>query len=135
MNVALWIVQGLLAANFLFAAGLKLFAFNMMAANSPGTENMHGMFIIIALCEVAGAIGLIAPRLTGILPVLTPWAAAALATVSLLACGFHIARSEFGETIPAIVLFVLCVFVAWGRAAQANPSVIRDKHSLEKGSR
>ncbi len=115
MNIALWVVQGLLALNFLFAAGLKLFAFNMMAAKSPGTEGLHGLFIFIALCEVAGAVGLIVPRVMGILPVLTPWAAGGLATISLLACGFHLGRNEFSEMIPAAVFTVLCAFVVWGR--------------------
>jgi putative oxidoreductase len=115
MNIALWIVQGLLACVFLFAAGLKLFAFDMMAARSPGTENLRGLFVCIALCEIAGAVGLILPRLTGILPVLTPWAATGLATIALLAGGFHIMRGEYGELPGAAVLFLLSTFVVWGR--------------------
>ncbi len=129
MNVVLWVVQGLLACNFLFAAGLKLFAFHMMAARSPGTEGLHELFIFIALCEVAGAAGLILPRLTGTMPVLTPWAAAGLATIVLLACGFHLGRGEYGEMIPAVVMFLLCGFVVWGRGfwqqdTQAERNVI-----------
>lgn len=115
MNSALWVVQGLLACVFLFAAGLKLFAFDRMAAKSPGMESLHGLFIFIALCEIAGVAGLVLPRLTGIMPVLTPWAAAGLATIAILAGGFHVWRGEYGEVPPAIVLFLLSTFVIWGR--------------------
>ena len=115
MGIVLWIVQGLLACVFLVAAGLKLFAFDMMAARSPGTENLHGLFIFIAFCEIAGAIGLILPRLTGILPVLTSWAAAGLAIIALLAGGFHIMRGEYSELPGAVVLCLLAAFVVWGR--------------------
>ena len=115
MNIALWLVQGFLGCAFLFAAGLKLFAFNMMASRSPGTERLHGLFVFIALCEIAGASALILPQLTGIMPVLTPWAAAGLATVALLAAGFHLGRGEYGELPGAVLLCVLCAIVVWGR--------------------
>ena len=122
MNIALWLLQGFLACVFLFAAGLKLFAFSLMAGKSPGTENLHGLFIFIALCEIIGASGLILPRLTRIKPVLTPWAAAGLATIALLAAGFHLGRGEYGELPGAVVLFLLCSVVVWGRGF-GRPSI------------
>ena len=125
MNIALWVVQGLLALSFLIAAGLKLFAFHAMAAKSPGTEGLHGLFIFIALCEIAGAAGLIVPQVTGKVTPLIAWAAAGLATVSLLAFGFHLGRGEFLEMIPAAVLFALCTFVAWGRGFNVSGGTTR----------
>ena len=115
MRVALWTVQVLLALAFLSAAALKLFAFDMMAAKSPGTAELHGMFTFIAVCEIAGAIGLIAPLLTRIMPILTAWAAAGLATIAFLAGSFHLQRGEYGEIPAAVVLFLLASFVVWGR--------------------
>ena len=73
------------------------------------------MFIFIASCEIAGAVGLIAPLLTGIMPILTAWAAAGLATIAFLAGLFHLQRNEFGEIPAAVVLFLLAMFVVWGR--------------------
>ena len=52
---------------------------------------------IIGVLEVLGAIGLILPALTGILPWLVPTAAAALAVLMVLAAVFHLggrARSK-----------------------------------------
>ena len=118
MKIGLLAVQMLLAVAFLAAAGLKLFAFDMMAAKSPGTAQLHGLFIFIALCEIAGAIGLIAPLLTRIYPILTAWAAAGLSTIAALAALFHLSRGEYGEIPPAIVLFLLAAFVVWGRGSK-----------------
>ena len=127
MKIALWIAQVLLALVFLAAAALKLFSFDMIAAKSPGTAGLHPLFIFIALCEIAGAVGLIAPLLTRIMPILTAWAAVGLATIAVLAGCFHVSRGEMGELPPCFVLFALAAFVAWGRGlkriglAEATP--------------
>jgi len=115
MNKALWVVQIFLSLNFLVAAGLKLFAFDMMSAKSPDMADLHGLFIFIAICEIAGAVGLIAPRLTRIAVFLTAWAAAGLATISVLAGLFHLVRGEYAEIPPAVVFALLSFFVVWGR--------------------
>ena len=57
MNVALWIVQGLLAPLFLFASGVKL-------VQSPEEMQMPvalpGLFLrFIGVCEVLGGLGLV----------------------------------------------------------------------------
>src|SRR5215212_7768611 len=90
-NRALWIVQGLLAALFLFAGGMKLITpIEVLSMMSP----FPGEFIrFIGICEVLGAVGLILPYALRILPGLTALAAAGLvmimvgATVATLAIG------------------------------------------------
>ena len=78
-NRALWIVQGVLAAIFLFAGAMKLITpVEVMAAMSP----FPGEFIrFIGVCEVLGAVGLIVPLATRILPGLTALAAAGLVII------------------------------------------------------
>jgi putative oxidoreductase len=119
MNIALWIVQALLVCAFTFAAGLKLFAFDMMAAQAPGIAGLHGLFIFIAMCELAGSAGLVLPMLTRIYPVLTAWAAAGLAAIAFLAGIFHLYRGEYSELPGAIGLGLLALFVVWGRGFRA----------------
>ena len=65
-NRALWIVQGLLAALFLFAGGMKLITpIEVLSVMSP----FPGEFIrFIGICEVLGAVGLILPYALRILP-------------------------------------------------------------------
>ena len=74
MTHALWIVQGLLAALFLFAGGVKLV---LPLDQLTGPVPLPGLFVrFIAVAEVLGALGLILPGLLGIRPGLTPPAAA-----------------------------------------------------------
>jgi hypothetical protein len=90
-NVGLWVVQGVLAALFLFAGGMKLITpVEVLSVMSP----FPGEFIrFIGACEVLGALGLVLPWALGIRRELTPLAAAGLviimigATVSTLAIG------------------------------------------------
>jgi hypothetical protein len=69
----------------------------------------------IALGAFLGGAGLILPAATGILTWLTPWSAALLALMMLLAVGFHVACRESPNTLVSLVLFALAAFVAYGR--------------------
>jgi hypothetical protein len=73
MNVAVWIVSGLLAAAYLFAGLNKATQpKTKLVGNLPWAEDFTPATIkFIGIVEVLGAIGLILPWLTGIAPVLT----------------------------------------------------------------
>lgn len=73
------------------------------------------LFTFIGICEMAGGIGVLLPALTGIQPWLTPLAAALLAAIMLLAFIFHVARREFPNLAINTILFLLAVFVVYGR--------------------
>jgi len=115
MKTALWIVQILLALVFIASSSMKLFAFDQFAASAPALADQRGLVTFIGIAELLGAIGLILPRLTGILPVLTTWAALGLATIMLLAAGFHLSRGEISHAVITIVLLALAAFVVYGR--------------------
>ena len=113
MNIALWIVQALLALLFLFAGGTKLvLPIEEMTTQLP----MPGLFLrFIGLCEVLGAIGLILPWLLRIRPGLTPLAAAGLAIIVI---GATVVTAMTGDIVMALlplVTGILCAFVAYGR--------------------
>ena len=117
MNIALWIVQGLLAAAFLMAGIMKAtqpkekLAANMAWVNDFSTSQVR----LIGIVEILGAIGLILPAATGILPILTPLAAVGLALVMIGAAMTHRRRGE-SQMIPInAVLLLLAAFVAYGR--------------------
>jgi uncharacterized membrane protein YphA (DoxX/SURF4 family) len=116
MNIALWIVQVLLAASFLASGGIKLFAYQKYKAMSEknGSSGLsHGLVTFIGLSEVAGAVGIVLPMAVNFAPWLSPSAAAGLATVMLLAVFYHIRRQE-PRAAPAM-LFLLALVVAVGR--------------------
>jgi uncharacterized membrane protein YphA (DoxX/SURF4 family) len=120
MKIALWIVQILLALVFLSAGGMKVFAFDQFAAAAPTLADQHGLVTFIGIVELAGAFGLILPRLTGIVPVLTTWAAAGLATIMVLATGFHLMHGEYSHVPITMTIFALAAFVVYGHCLRDN---------------
>jgi len=113
MNLALWIVQGLLALVFLWAGGFKLvMPIEQLTAELP----MPGAFLrFIALAEVAGGLGLILPGLTGIRPGLVPLAAAGLVIIMIGATIISFATGPVPLALIPLAVGVLAAFVAYGR--------------------
>ena len=114
MNIALWILQVLLAVVFLahgwlFVAPPAEMAEIMNAFLAPGFR------IFIGVAELLAAAGLILPGVTRILPWLTALAAAGLMIVMASATVVHLSRGEIGSAITTAVLFGLVTFVAYMR--------------------
>ncbi len=117
MNIVLWIVQSILAVAFVVAGVMKSTQpKEKLKPNLPWVEDFSiGTVRLIGVSELLGGLGLILPAATGIAPILTPIAATCLAVVMVLAAVTHIRRKEASGIAVNAVLFLLCVFVAWGR--------------------
>ena len=117
MLIAVWIVSGIVAAIYLLAGGRKV---TTPAQKLPETfpfVKLTGVPLlrVIGALEVLGAVGVIVPALTGILPILTPVAAAGLVVIQIGAIIVHAREREF-KVIPInVVLLVLPLFVAIAR--------------------
>jgi hypothetical protein len=113
VTYALWIVQGLLAALFLFAGGIKLvMPIEELSKQMP----LPGPFVrFIAAAEVLGAIGLILPGLLRIRPGLTPLAAAGLVIIMIGATVLTLAGGNVAMALIPLVAGLLAAFVAYGR--------------------
>lgn len=116
VRVALWVVQGLLAAAFAMSAVAKL-AGNPQAVaifEAMGTEAW--MPYGIAALELAGAGGLLSPRLSGL---------AGLGSVGLMvgALGAHAIWG--GPPAPPGVLLILAAVVTWGRRERIRELLLR----------
>ena len=114
MNIALWILQGLLAAAFLIAGGFKLL--------TPAEEMVAmGMTVptlvlrIAGITELLGALGLILPSALRIQPRLTPIVASLLALQVGLAVVVHLVMGEVDAIVPPLFLLVLCGIVDYSR--------------------
>lgn len=122
MNIALWIIQILLALLFLFAGGTKLYYSPeaLAAMGPPNQVHLPGLFIqFIGVCELLGALGLVLPGLLRTRPQLTPLAATGLLIIMIGAVVVTIAGPGVGPAVPAAVIGLLCAFVAYGRRAQS----------------
>ena len=120
MNIALWIVQILLALLFLFAGGTKLLLpiSTLTAMGPPNQVVLPGLLLrFIGVCEVLGALGLVLPGLLRIRPKLTPLAAAGLLIIMIGATITTIMGPGVAAAVPPLVVGLLCAFVAYGRTS------------------
>lgn len=119
MNTILWIGQALLAVIFLFS-GINKSIFTERELIDKGQTGVVGLqdkvIHFIGITEILGAVGIVIPWLTGIWPALTPAAGICLAILMLLAAPIHYRLKEFGNVAINIVIFIMAVLVAWGRA-------------------
>src|SRR4051812_23447177 len=116
MNRALWIVQGLLSALFLFGGVAKL---TMPIDEMAEMLGLPAAFIVfISVAEIAGGLGLILPGLLRIRTGLTPLAASGLVVIMIGATAMTAAGVGGGDASAALfplVTGLLAAFVAYGR--------------------
>lgn len=122
-SIGLWAAQVLLAVAYLMAGFMKLTQpIDALAAmNMTWAASLPELFVrFVGLMEVLGALGLVLPAATRILPFLTPLAALGLSIVQVGAIVLHAARGETAMTLPInAVLLALSLFILWGRARKA----------------
>jgi len=113
MNLALWIVQGLLALLFLFAGGMKLvLPIEQMTSEIP----LPGWFLrFIGVAEVLGGAGQILPGLLKIRPGLTALAAACLVIIMIGATTLTLMTGGGATALIPAAAGLLAAFVAYGR--------------------
>lgn len=120
MNLALWIVTGLLATAYLFGGGGKVvMPKDRIAAFGPSSKWVEdfspGAVKAIGALEVLAAVGLILPAVLGIAPVLVPLAALGLMIIMSGAAITRIRRREYRFMLVDLAYLALAGFVAWGR--------------------
>jgi putative oxidoreductase len=108
-NIALWVLR-VITALAILGAGLSTLtgaAQAMVVFDALGAGNWFRY--LTGILEVAGALGLLIPRLAGL-------AALALAALWLVAIATHLFLIG-GNPAPAVAFFVLSAGIAWGRWA------------------
>lgn len=117
MNIALWIVQGLLGAIFLMSGVMKFTQPKAkLAEKMPWVNGFSVLQVkLIGLSQLLAALGLVLPMLLNIAPVLTPLAATGLVLTMLSAAILHYRHGEMEAIRINAVLGSLALFVAIGR--------------------
>ena len=117
MNTALWIAQILLAAMYVMPGWMKVSRSpTALAQQMPWTEDFSDRTVrFLGLAELAGAVGVVLPWLTGIAPILTPIAATGLVVIQIGAIFTQLRRRELKVLPLNFVLLALAAFVAIGR--------------------
>ena len=113
MTYALWTIQALLAALFLFGGAVKL---SMPIEELTAQVPLPGLFLqFIGVAELLGGVGLILPALLRIRPGLTPLAAAGLTIIMVGATVITAATVDVAMALFPLVTGLLTAFVAYGR--------------------
>jgi hypothetical protein len=118
MNIALWIVAGLLAAVILASGVAKVIQpKEKLAAYGFGwvDDFSAGGVKIIGMLEILAAVGLILPAALDIAPILVPLAAVGLVLLMIGAMITHVRRHEYQAILLNAALLAVAAFVAWGR--------------------
>ncbi|MFK0119117.1 DoxX family protein [Streptomyces sp. NPDC090994] len=106
MNLAYWIVAGLLAVFYLYSGAVK--AVRSRERLRPMMAWVDSMPLaavrVIGLVEVLGAAGLILPRLTGIAPWLSPAAAIGFVLLQVGATAVHLRMGDRQVALNAVLL-------------------------------
>ncbi|WP_438818509.1 DoxX family protein [Streptomyces brasiliscabiei] len=120
MDLALWIVAGLLAAVCLIGSS-KMFVPKEKLAASGGSatrwvEDFDPRALrAIGAVELLAAAGLILPAVLGVAPVLVPLAAGGLVLLFTGALTMRLRRGERATVTGDLVYLVLALFLVWGR--------------------
>jgi len=116
--VTLWVVQGLLAALFLFAGVMKLV---LPVEAMAGPVAVPGLFLrFIGVCEALGAVGLILPGLLRIHQELTSVVAAGLVIIMAGAVVITMMGGSIAPAVVPLIVGVLAASVAYGRTRTAQ---------------
>jgi hypothetical protein len=119
LNLALWIVAGLLAAVMLISTSKAFVPREKMASVGHAAEWVldfsPGALRAIAALELLAAAGLILPAALDIAPILVPVTATCVALLFVGAATMRLRRGEKATIVPDLVYLAMAVFVAWGR--------------------
>jgi hypothetical protein len=113
-NMLLWSIQGLLAALFIFAGGVKLVL--PVESMQQGAMALPGPFLrFVGVAEVCGALGLVLPGALGIRPRLTPLAASGLIVIMIGATVLTALGGQLAGALLPLTVGVLLSVVAYQR--------------------
>ena len=119
MNLALWVIAGLLALVALTGGMTKVFIPKEKLAAAPGggwtAEASVGFVKTLGVLELLAAVGLILPAMVDIAPVLVPVTAICWVFLMVGAMVTHGRRGEAKFVALNLIYLALAALIAWGR--------------------
>jgi hypothetical protein len=124
LNVALWIVAGLLAVELLFSSAKIVVPKEKLASAGAPTRWVEDFsqraLRSIGVLELLAAVGLILPAALGIAPVLVPLAASGAVLLFVGAAITRLRRGERATILIDLTNLAMAAFVALGRFGPAS---------------
>jgi uncharacterized membrane protein YphA (DoxX/SURF4 family) len=117
MNIVLWVLQVLLGLAFVGHSYVMLRPSpeRLQTGMSYVLEMPVGLRLFAGIAEALAGLALVFPPLLGVLPWLTPLAAAGLVLLMVGAIVLHVRRGEYPNVGLNVVLGARAAVVAWGR--------------------
>ena len=124
LNLALWIVAGVLATVLLISTSKMFVPREKIASVGHAAEwvldfSPRALRAIGAL-ELLAVAGLILPAVLDIAPVLVPVTATCVALLFVGAATMRFRRGERATMVPDLIYLAMAAFVAWGRFGPAS---------------
>lgn len=123
LGVALWALQAVLAVQFAGAGILKLAGAHDMVVMFASIGLGQWLRYLVGTLEVAGAIGLLIPRLSGL-------AAMGLICLMVGATATNLFVIDYSPLLPLAYL-VVSVLIAWGRLPATRAAVVQLRRGLQ----
>lgn len=121
MNYALWAMQVLVALGFVVTGLMKVMKpVDELVVTQPWVAHFSPLVVKgIGVLELLGAIGLIVPSASRVMPKLTVFAALGLFIIMAGVAGTYVLFGEPQKMVASALLGVLCLVIAWGRSRGA----------------
>lgn len=114
MKIIVWIASILLAVAFVAIGGMKVVTpADVLQQSANGVPVT--LLKVAGTAEMLGALGLVLPAATRILPVLTPLAASGLVLTMIGATTTNIVIGAYAIVPMTVVLGIVSALVAWAR--------------------
>ncbi|WP_026931448.1 DoxX family protein [Glycomyces tenuis] len=121
LNITLWILQGVLGAFFVIAsAAPKLFGQSDAVEGFEVLGAGDWFRILIGVLELAGGIGLVVPRLSGLAAI-----GLGLLMIGAAYTNAFIVDGYWPVATP-LILLVIVAFIAWGRRGETRRLFTRE---------
>ena len=122
MNTFLWVLQGILAAFFIMPGVGKISGSreNHIADGHIKPDGNLLPIRILGVLELLGCVGIIAPWLTGIAPILTPVTAVGYSLIMILAIINHTIKKEYKMLPMLTTVLIMASLVAYYRFVSIN---------------
>ena len=119
MNSFLWVLQGILAAFFIMPGVGKISGSREKHITDGHIKPDGNLFPIriLGVLELLGCVGIIAPWLTGIVPVLTPITAVCYCLIMIAGIIIHTIKKEYKMLPMLITVLIIASLVAYYRFA------------------
>jgi hypothetical protein len=115
MNIFLWVLQVALAWLCVAGGAFQIFKLDELAKGVASMRALpRGLWKFLGAFGCVCGLALIVPPLVG-MPMLTVYAAAAVAAQSLLICTFYVIYRDFSPLGYSAAMALIAAFIAYGR--------------------